>query len=259
MSYARNGKVNLYYEAYGAGEPLVFVHGAGGNAACWWQQVPFFAARYRVIVMDQRNFARSPCTRSEIGLGHYVPDLLAILDAEQIERTLLVGQSLGGWTAMGLTLQSPDRVRGLVMSHTPGGISNAHIAAVRDRAISQLPALTEPFAHWALAPDFHRRNPNMANLYNQISAFNTEFKVEELVKAMWEPLDLTLFEGYKIPTLFITANGDQIFPPELIRLVAEQVPGAGIKILDDGGHSSYFEAPALYNAALAEFFEGIDP
>ncbi len=259
MPYARNGNVKLYYETYGAGEPLVFAHGAGGNAACWWQQIPYFSTRYRVIVFDHRNFARSPCSKEEIGLEHFVPDLEAILDKESIDQTLLVGQSLGGWTGMGLALRCPDRVRALVMSHTPGGISNPAIAAVRDQAISRLPPLTEPFAHWALAPDFHRRNPALANLYNQISAFNTEFKVEDLVKAMWEPLDPALFANYKTPTLFITARQDQIFPPALIELVAAQVPGARVKVLADGGHSSYFEAADLFNAALTDFFDGIDP
>src|SRR3990172_6186112 len=51
--------IRLYYQSYGTGPALVFAHGAGGNHLSWWQQVPFFAARYRCVVFDQRAFGRS--------------------------------------------------------------------------------------------------------------------------------------------------------------------------------------------------------
>ena len=49
----------IYYEACGPenAPALVFAHGRGGNASCWWQQVPHFSERYRVIVFDHRGFA----------------------------------------------------------------------------------------------------------------------------------------------------------------------------------------------------------
>jgi pimeloyl-ACP methyl ester carboxylesterase len=258
MPYARNGKVNIYYESYGAGEPLVLAHGAGGNAACWWQQIPYFSSRFRVIAFDHRNFARSPCPKEEIGIEHFIGDLKAILDAEEIESTSLICQSLGGWTGLGLTLDSPERVNALVMSHTPGGISNAEIESERNEAMKNLPPLTEPFAHWALAPDFHRKNPEKANLYNQISAFNTRFNIEELLQSMWKPLDASLFEHYSTPTLFVTAEQDQIFPPGLIKKAAALVPGAVVEVLSDGGHSSYFEAPGLFNETVSGFLDSLE-
>ena len=52
---------SIHYEVYGEGPPLVFAHGAGGNRISWWQQVPHFARRYRVIVLDHRGFGRSRC------------------------------------------------------------------------------------------------------------------------------------------------------------------------------------------------------
>ena len=47
MPYAQNGNVRLFYQTWGKGDPIIFAHGAGGNAASWWQQVPIFADRYQ--------------------------------------------------------------------------------------------------------------------------------------------------------------------------------------------------------------------
>jgi pimeloyl-ACP methyl ester carboxylesterase len=253
MPYAANGNVNIYYECYGEGPPLVFAHGAGGNSACWWQQIPYFSKKYRVIVFDHRSFARSHCRAEEMGIQYFVDDVKAVLDSENIDSACFVCQSMGGWTGMGLTLDSPDRVKALVMSHTPGGISSAAITAAREESSSALKPLNEPFAHWALAPDFHRKNVNAANLYNQISAFNTEFQIEKLAETLWQPIPLEKFEGYSTPTLFITAEQDQIFSPKLIRLAAELVPGATVEVLGDAGHSSYFESPNLFNQTVSAF------
>ena len=68
MSYAENGNAKIYYETYGDGPALVFAHGAGGNASSWWQQVPHFAERYRVITFDHRGFGRSTCPDEELDM-----------------------------------------------------------------------------------------------------------------------------------------------------------------------------------------------
>jgi len=258
MPYAKNGDVDIYYECYGEGPPIVFAHGAGGNAACWWQQIPYFSQKHRVVVFDHRSFARSRCHPDEMGIEYFVADVEAVLDQEKIDNAAFVCQSMGGWTGMGLTLESPERVKALVMSHTPGGISNDAIVAAREEADQNRAPLTEPFAHWALAPDFHRKNVNAANLYNQIGAFNTEFNLENLIQSMWQPIPLDRFENYSTPTLFITAEQDQIFPPSLIKLVAEIVPGAMVEVLGDAGHSSYFESPELFNETVSGFLDQFD-
>jgi pimeloyl-ACP methyl ester carboxylesterase len=190
-----------------------------------------------------------------MSIEYFVADVKAVLDQEQIDNACFVCQSMGGWTGLGLALESPDRVKALVMSHTPGGISNEAIVAAREAANERRQPLTEPFAHWALAPDFHRKNVNAANLYNQIGAFNTEFRVENLVQSMWQPIALERFENYSTPTLFITAEQDQIFPPELIKLAAGIVPGATVEVLGDAGHSSYFESPELFNTTVSGFLD----
>ena len=63
--------VDLYYEIYGQGPALVFAHGAGGNSASWYQQVPFFSQDYTTLVFDHRGFGRSRFNEDEFS-SHFL-------------------------------------------------------------------------------------------------------------------------------------------------------------------------------------------
>ena len=60
------GKFSLYYERVGAGAPIVFLHGLGGNHLSWWQQVPYFMRSFECVTLDQRSFGLSPDPRRPV-------------------------------------------------------------------------------------------------------------------------------------------------------------------------------------------------
>jgi|TARA_Y100000310_G_scaffold292572_1_gene321421 pimeloyl-ACP methyl ester carboxylesterase len=253
VAYVKSGSAEIYYEVYGDGPCLVFAHGAGGNAASWWQQVPYFADRFKIITFDHRCFGRSTCPPEDIDMKYFADDLRAVLDAEEIKKAFLVCQSMGGWTGMRMVTESPQRVSALVMSHTPGPITNDEIRKVQQKLTADRTPVSAPFGSWAVAPDYQDNYVAGAHLYNQISSFNTNADRNKLFTGMGEPLPMEALKEYVTPTLFITAEQDQIFPPEMIHMVAELVPGALVKVLGDAGHSSYFESPALFNKTVDEF------
>ena len=115
------GKFSLYYERVGAGAPIVFLHGLGGNHLSWWQQVPYFMRSFECITVDQRGFGLSPDPDDLFNRAH-ASDLGALLDHLKIDKAVLVGQSMGGWTIVGYALEHPERVAAMVMADTPGGI-----------------------------------------------------------------------------------------------------------------------------------------
>ena len=265
MPYTESSKdgVRLFYQTYSTSKgkesdaaSMIFVHGAGGNAASWWQQVPHFVGRYSVLTLDHRGFARSVCAPEQFSAKHFSDDLLTIMDAEKIESAILVCQSMGGWTGLSTALDHPERVRALVMSHTPGGLTSESIREIQQAATRNRPALTSPFAHWAVAPDYHDKSPEMSLLYSQISAFNTSLDLSKLdLQSIQYSADD--FTGHEIPTLFVTAEQDVIFPPEMIRLASEMVPGAAFIELPAAGHSSYFEIADLFNQTVDAFLDGL--
>ena len=255
MPTVRSQDATLYYEVVGPEKApaLVFAHGRGGNASCWWQQVPHFSDRYRVVVFDHRGFGRSACAPGKFLVRYFADDLAAILDAAGIKKTAIVCQSMGGWTGLRFALAHPERVRCLVLANTPGGLmTEALYAHARNR-----PAGVEnpAFNSFALAPDYHKRQPAMGYLYNQIGSFNTgEGPAGWNTMAKEErDLDPGKLKGFKTPTMMITGAEDRIFPQAMLHDVAPMIPGCTVHDLAGVGHSAYFENAPAFNAAVDGF------
>src|SRR5439155_4516787 len=144
MAFAAVNGTDLYYESHGEGSPLVFLHGVGGNHACWYQQVPFFARHFQVITVDQRGFGHSE-DRNGLGRAGFVDDLRDLADVLGLDAISIIAQSMGGATGMGFAVSYPERTRGLVMAATLGGIElPPHLRAIVEangaatRELSQL-------------------------------------------------------------------------------------------------------------------------
>src|SRR6185369_8792766 len=122
MPFAAVNGIQLYYESHGTGPAVVFAHGRGGNHLSWWQQVPAFAAKYRCITIDHREFGQSKEVPGGPGRAAFVEDLRGLLDHLEIPEACLVGQSMGGATCLGFAVAYPQRTRALVLADTSGGI-----------------------------------------------------------------------------------------------------------------------------------------
>lgn len=251
---------DIYYEVHGEGErTLMLAHGMGGNAAIWFNQVAHFCRDYRVVIFDHRYFARSRCPVDRFNPAWFPDDALAVMDAENIASAVFICQSMGGWTGSQVALGHADRIDALVMSHTPGVFS--HDSAVNDRsAVADLVSGPQsPFANAALAADYPDKSPAGAVLYNQIGSFNAIDRAV-IPRAIAEAniaVDTETLTDYRVPTLFITADKDILFPPAYIEALAATVPGALFTNLGDAGHSSYFEIPDAFNARVGAFLSAV--
>lgn len=246
----RDGE-EIYYEVAGHdGAPwLVLGHGAGGNHAVWFHQVAWFASAFRVVVWDQRGFGRSTNRGGGASPVVAAEDLGALMDHLGIDRAHLVGQSMGGWAAMGLTLARPEAVDSLVLADTLGGIPVQEWVERRSMPRRAEPVLGD---HAALGPRFRAEHPDLALLYQQLGGWGVPNS--ERAGAL-SGLTTTTFgpeqtAGISCPVLFIVGEDDEIFPPEWIRRVAASVPDAVVEVISGAGHSPYFETPDRWNAVV---------
>ncbi|MSQ55885.1 MAG: alpha/beta fold hydrolase [Betaproteobacteria bacterium] len=255
MPYARVNGIDLYFESHGDGPAVVFLHGRGGNHLSWYQQVAAFRDRYRCIAIDHREFGLSRETPGGPGRRAFVDDLRELLEHLDVRRACLVGQSMGGFTALGYALRHAERVSGVVLSDTSGGINDERIlAAFRQR----LPSLPTDVAIRALSAEFRARDPVQAFLYAEIG------RLAPTVRESLEGL-LTSEDGpgagdlkdYAVPTLVIVGELDIVVPPEVARLVAACLAGARLAVVPGAGHSVYFEKPAEFNRLLGEFLAAL--
>ncbi|NJN51442.1 MAG: alpha/beta hydrolase [Gammaproteobacteria bacterium] len=157
MPYVDSGAARIYYESEGAGPALVFAHGAGGNAASWWQQVPHFAGRFQVITFDHRGYARSASDPAQFSPVHFDADLIAILDDLDVAKAHVVCQSMGGWTGVRAAVNYPDRILSLTLANTPGAI---YSDALRDQMRTLVPRPADAdLTAMTLGAPFKQQNP----------------------------------------------------------------------------------------------------
>ena len=251
---SRDGE-DVYYECHGAPDAPVVVlgHGAGGNHGIWFQQVPAFSREYRVVTWDQRGFGLSTDRHELANPRVAADDLLAILDHLEVERAHIVGQSMGGWAALGLALAHPDRVQSLVLADTLAGID----VEGWWNAAASIPPRTGLFNHPALSDDFCVRNPERAHLYLKIGGLRRDPHADQarLLRGMG---DVTFTDeqiaSLGVPTLFIVGTRDEIFPPASVADAASRIAGARVEQIEGAGHSPYFEQPEAWNALVRGFW-----
>ncbi len=253
MPYAESGGVKIYFESQGSGDAILFAHGAGGNAGIWFEQVAAFSDRYQCVAFDHRTFARSPADPATISPAQFRDDALAVLDAAGVDQAHVVAQSMGGWTTMRLLLDTPERVRSVVMSGTPGGLENRqptesarNLTANDDRGTSGVMATMSR----ATAKD-----PARMQLYQAINAFNTEFSMANLRSLGGEEsiISREMVADVSQPVLFIAGAEDPLFPPDLLASYVPWFADARVEVVQDAGHSPYFEQPETFNRLLDDF------
>jgi len=250
---------SIYYEVTGADDAptVVLGHGAGGSHASWFQQVPALAsAGYRVITWDTRGFGCSSCLTGVHGCDASARDLLAVLDATATDRAHLVGQSMGGWWVNACALASPTRVRSITLTNTIGGLWTPELSEHVKNAPPPQFRGARLGVHSALAGDFVDREPARAFLYQQINTFHTP-PLNEIWSSLPKPVEHAAIDATGLPVFAITSEKDQLFPAALVADSIRRLGRAKTVEIADAGHSTYFERPDEFNAALLSFLDSV--
>ena len=246
--------IELYYESHGDGPAIVFAHQRCGNHLSWWQQVPAFSGEYRCITFDHRGWGASAAPPGGPVFSASVEDLKQLLDHLGVQRTFLVGHSMGGITCLGFALAHPDRTRGLVLVDTTAGLGDPTVLG----AITDLDLLPAQDVPRTLSPGFVDRHPDRTFLYQEIAALNPELNLD-IRSAFHNPAGLQVagLARLSAPTLVIVGEQDIIFPVEAMRALQRLIPGSRLEILQGAAHSTYFEQPDEFNRLVGGFFSEV--
>ena len=249
----------IYFEFWGDSGPVVILgHGLGGSHAVWYQQVAFFSQRYRVITWDQRGFGNSTRSTGVIGPAPAVEDLARVLEHLEVERAHVIGQSMGGWSALGFAIDHPDRVVSLVLADTTAGIFTPAIRQTladygkeiaTDSSSTELPLGFHP----AIGTQLLGEDLAQAFLYTQLGSLTEPPSPAEIMPLLMNTDYTAEASHITCPTLFIVGEYDPIFSQQAIESAANIIPGSRVEIVENTGHSPYFERANRWNDIVAGF------
>jgi pimeloyl-ACP methyl ester carboxylesterase len=156
---------------------------------------------------------------------------------------------------MGFTARHPERVSALVMADTFGGMtlpepyqSQQQARSEATRGLSQLDRV--------VSKSLPVRDPARAQLYLSIASFNSDgVSVTNRPGTPAEPvsMDRVVAASKHVPMLFLVGEEDALVPPDIIRVASQTVSGAEFHVVQDSGHSVYFEQPAVFNHLVSDF------
>ena len=118
MPKAKIGKIQINYEEYGQGPPLIMILGLGQDIATWDFQISQLSSHFRLILFDNRDSGKSSRCSENYTTETMAMDTLGLMDYLGIDKTHLLGTSLGGMIAQHVAIMAPERVSSLILSST---------------------------------------------------------------------------------------------------------------------------------------------
>lgn len=242
-------------------EPLVLVHGWGGDLRNWRLTVRDFSPARRVVALDLPGFGKSE-KRAD---ADYRPTreadaVVELLDRLQIERAILVGNSMGGLVGAWAAIRNPERVARLVLVDAAGLQPIGWFA----RWIASEERLAHPV--WrgdeaGASMIFVRMPPDYPDLVRERWQISQADPVWALyAKALANSLEgigaellVGRLDEIRVPTLVVWGEGDPLLPVRFAKEFHAGIPGSLLSIIPDCGHVPQWECPAAFGAVLANY------
>jgi 3-oxoadipate enol-lactonase len=263
MSVAELNGAEIAYEVHGSGPALTLIHEGIADRRMWRETLPVLEPDFTVVTYDQRGFGDSSLPS---GPATYIDDLRALLDHLGLERTTLVGASLGGRVALEFALLRPERVDRLAL--VAAGLADwdwaddvkrfgeeeeeAYESGDLDRAVELNLKL------WVDGP---RRGPDavdpaMRAFVGEMQRRAFEIPLPDPQPTSAPPLDppaCVRLADVAIPTLVVVGDEDVEDMKQIADLLAEGIPGARKVTLPDTAHMIPLERPQEFNQILLDF------
>ena len=250
--------LDIAYDDVGTGLPVVFIHGFPHNRTLWAPQLGGLLSRARCIAPDLRGFGDSEA-RGPYTMDGYADDVVAVLDALQIDRAVIGGLSMGGYVAFALWRRHRDRVRALILADTRPGADSEETRAKRREMIALArakgsAAVADAQIAGMVGRTTREKHPDIADaVHRMLSMAPVEGVVGALEAMMGRPDSTPTLATIDVPTLIVVGEEDILTPPKEARAMHERIPGSRLEILACAGHVSNVERPAAFNHVVSEF------
>lgn len=241
----------------GAGEPVILLHGMGGNHTRWSPAAALLARNFKIYSYDLRGHGLSEKNAAlDCGMDAHVEDLAGVMDELGIDRAVIAGHSMGGMIAQQFALTYPEHVTKLVLVATtaclmPNAVKRL-IVGLFTKLLRFIPWLPAYFVHRKV-----RSKPRA--LFPELDNPDLDFHPVSIARSINAIVILDLRERLpqlRIPTLVISSTIDELIPPALVKSTSELIPGARFVSVENDGHYVPLEQPGPVASEVAAFVNG---
>ena len=257
--------LSTHYIEKGSGEPVILLHGFFFDTYMWNKNIDLRADKYKVYAIDLWGFGYSTRKPLDYGYPLYTQQLLKFIDALEIPKASLVGQSMGGGTIINFTVSNRHRVDKIILVDAAGLPNKLPIMG----RISNLPKLGEFM--YDLNSNFIRRMTlgntflhNKQNITDEYFENATRFHkikgtAEVMLSITRKQFFDTLMEEIKrlslinVPTLIVWGREEKSIPLSIGKEMHRILKGSRLEIFDQAGHCAHDDQPEMFNQLVLDF------
>ncbi len=251
--------MKLNYKIAGQGEPILILHGIFGSLDNWQTIANSLSEKFMVVIADLRNHGKSPHS-DEFSIALMVDDVIELMDDLGIQKTILIGHSLGGKIAMQLAADHSDRLNKLiVVDMAPKIYPRGHdeiLVALRSIDFNELKSRNEIDEKLAeRIPDVSVRQFLMKSLARDESgSYQWKFNLNSLEKNYDQILPPPVFNSIvKIPTLFIRGEKSKYILEGDFETIRKHFADWWLETIAGAGHWVHSEKPKEFIDAVKNF------
>ncbi len=240
---------------------VMLSHGLATDLTIWDELTDSLKGRYRVLRYEARGHGASAAPAGDYALDQLVDDAAGILDALKIDQTLFAGLSMGGMVGLGLMIHHPTRIKAAVIADSRHTTTPEFTKAWLDRIVTVRKdgveaVVPSTVARWS-SDGLATRNPavvaRMEKMVRGTSANGYCGCAAALARLNYG----SRLNEINVPVLVMCGDEDHGAPPENSRQMASMIKGGRFVEIKQAGHIANIEQPAMFNAAVGEFFGAI--
>lgn len=268
-SFAAEGFEQNYRDA-GHGVPVVAIHAFPLDGAMWRYQVEGLHDVARWIVPDLRGFGGSVTKDERLGDSDlpaartpalFADDVARLLDRAEVHRVVLCGASMGGYVAFEFERRHRKRLAGLILCGTRADADPPAKVADRRKLAEETMQRGSDVVAEAFSPKLLAKQTREAYWHKEAEIVKTMRRQDPTAIAatslgLGARADMTThLASIDVPTLVVSGEEDLLTPPDVMRAMADAIPGSEFVLIPNAGHLAPFEQPDAVNAAIRRFLQ----
>lgn len=253
----------IHYTSIGQGTPILLLHGFPNDGEAWFGIAPALAKQYRLLLPDLPGAGQSALPPEPLSLHYMAHALNTILEKEQITKVIIVGHSMGGYTALEFADLFPHKVAGISLVHSLASADSAAKKETRQKSIALMQkgalekeAFLKGMARNLFAESYARQNPDAVAMVIENGNKLSVAALSGFYKAIMERSDKqALLSQASFPVQWIIGSEDQATPMAEALQQCYLAPVNDVHIYVSCGHMSFMERPEQLIQDLKSFFE----